>query len=82
MELSNTYATIDLDIIKQNYNNICKKAGTPVMAIIKADAYGHGAVEVAKALGNDCAFFGVSYVAEALELRRAGIVCPVLLWLP
>ena len=79
MELSNTYATIDLDIIKQNYNNICKKAGTPVMAIIKADAYGHGAVEVAKALGNDCAFFGVSSVAEALELRRAGIVCPVLL---
>ena len=79
MILSNTYAKINLDAIVGNYRRICQKAGTPVMAIIKADAYGHGAVPVAKALGSECPFFGVSSVAEAVELRRAGIDQPILL---
>ena len=79
MEFSNTYAKIDLDAIRSNYQNIYKKAGKPVMAIVKADAYGHGAVPVAKMLASECPFFGVSSVAEALELRRAGITQPILL---
>jgi len=79
MELSNTYAVIDLDVIRENYRNICQKAGVPVMAVIKADAYGHGAVPVAKALATQCPFFGVSSVAEAMELRKAGITTPILL---
>ena len=78
MELSNTYVKIDLDAIRENYRNLCQKAGVPVMAVVKADGYGHGAVAVAKALDN-CPFFGVSSVAEALELRTAGIKQPILI---
>ena len=78
MELSNTYVKIDLDAIRENYHNLCKKAGVPVMAVVKADAYGHGAVQVAKAL-EGCPYFGVSSVAEALELRSAGIQKPILI---
>ena len=79
MILSNTYAEIDLDAIRGNYLRICQKAGSPVMAVIKADAYGHGAVAVAKTLRSMCSFFGVSSPAEALELRRAGIAQPILI---
>lgn len=78
MELSNTYVKIDLDAVVENYRLLCRKAGVPVMAVVKADAYGHGAVPVAKAL-KECPFFGVSSVAEALELRNAGITQPVLI---
>ena len=78
MELSNTYVNIDLDAIRENYRRLCQKAGVPVMAVVKADAYGHGAVEVAKELEN-CPFFGVSSVAEAMELRNAGITTPILI---
>ena len=49
------------------------------MAIIKADAYGHGAVEIARHLDGDCAFFGVSSMLEALELRQAEIEKPILI---
>ena len=70
---------IDLDAIEQNYRNICRQANTKIMAIIKADAYGHGAVPVAKLLQEQCGFFGVSCMAEAQELRRAGIQTPILI---
>ena len=79
MELSNTYVKIDLDAILCNYRMLKKQAGVPVMAVVKADAYGHGAVPVAKALEAECDFFGVSSVAEAVELRNAGIQKPVLI---
>ncbi len=79
MEFSHTYTKIDLDAICSNYDHICQKAGKPVMAVVKADAYGHGAVMVAKALRSKCPFFGVSSVAEALELRQNGIETPLLL---
>ena len=80
MEFSNTYVKIDLDAIAENFRNICKKAGAPVMAVVKANAYGHGAVQVARLLARDAAFFGVSSTAEALELRRAGIEKPILIF--
>jgi alanine racemase len=79
MVFSNTYAKIDLDIIRENFSAIQAKAGVPVMAVVKADAYGHGAVHVARTLEADCAFFGVSSVAEAIELRQAGISKPILI---
>lgn len=79
MEFSNTYAKIDLDAIRDNFKAISRRANAPVMAVVKADAYGHGAVRVARVLEPDCAFFGVSSVAEAVELRQAGIVKPVLI---
>ena len=78
MEYSGSYAKIRLDILRQNYLAIRQKAGAPVMAIVKADAYGHGAVAVAKHLENDCDFFGVANAAEALQLRNAGIDTPIL----
>lgn len=79
MEYSNTYAKIDMDAIRENFRAIAERAGVQVMAVVKADAYGHGAVPVARMLERDCAAFGVSSVAEALELCRAGIKKPILL---
>lgn len=79
MNFDNTYVTVDLDIIAANFRAIREKAGVPVMAVIKADAYGHGAVPLAQLLQDSCAFFGVATMAEALELRKAGIHKPILL---
>ncbi len=74
-----TYAQIDLDAIAANMDAIQAKVKVPVMAIVKADAYGHGAVAVAGLLKDKCPFFGVSAMQEALELRRAGIQNPILI---
>ena len=79
MQFDNTYVTVDLDAIEQNIEAVGKRAGVPVMAVVKADAYGHGAVPVAKLLEDKCAFFGVSSISEALELRSAGIQTPILI---
>lgn len=79
MFLDNTQLIIDLDAIKQNVAAVRERSGTQVMAIIKADAYGHGAVQVAKNLLEDCSFFGVSSILEAMELRHAGIQTPILI---
>ncbi len=79
MNFDNTYLKIDLDAIDQNFENVRRKAGVPVMAIVKADAYGHGAVQIARLLQGKCAFFGVSSMLEAMELRRADIREPILI---
>ena len=73
------YAVVDLSAIEQNILAVQRRAGVPVMAVVKADAYGHGAVPVAKHLEDKCAFFGVSAMDEALELRQAGIRKPILI---
>ena len=75
----NTYVNIDLDVISRNLEAVQRKAGVPVMAVVKADAYGHGAVQVARQLQGKCAFFGVSSMLEALELRQAGMKEPILI---
>ena len=74
-----TRAIIDLDAVSSNFDAVRRKAGVPVMAVVKADAYGHGAVPVARLLEAQCAFFGVSSMSEALELRDAGITRPILI---
>ncbi len=79
MNCDNTYVQIDLDAIRDNLRSVRAKTGTDVMAVVKADAYGHGAVQVARHLEADCAFFGVSSVAEAMELRQAGLKKPILI---
>ncbi|MBQ4600294.1 MAG: alanine racemase [Oscillospiraceae bacterium] len=79
INFDNTYVKIDLDVIAANLDAVAKKAGVPVMAIVKADAYGHGAVQVARHLRSRCAFFGVSSMLEALELRQNGIDTPILI---
>lgn len=79
MDFDCTRVEIDLDTISENFDAIRAKAQAPVMAIIKADAYGHGAIPVARLLQDRCAFFGVSSILEALELRKAGLTIPILI---
>ena len=50
MNFDSTYVKIDLDAIAANFDAVALKAGVPVMAIVKADAYGHGAIQVARLL--------------------------------
>ena len=79
MNFDNTYVNIDLDAIGRNFEAVQEKTGTPVMAVVKADAYGHGAIQVAKFLQDKCSFFGVSSMLEAKELRQAGLHTPILI---
>ena len=77
------WAEIDLGALRRNMATIVKRTGpgTRVLAVVKADAYGHGAVPVARALaGRDGLWgFGVGDSQEALELRAAGITQPILI---
>lgn len=70
-----TFAEINLGALRANYRALSAYTnGASIMAVIKADAYGHGAVEVARALRQEgCAQFGVATVEEARELRVAGV---------
>ncbi len=70
-----TLVKIDLSNIKHNYNAFKKRAeGSIVAPVLKADAYGHGAVEIAKVLEEEGAdFFIVATTMEAVKLRKAGI---------
>ena len=79
MDFDSTRVKIDLDAIASNMDAIREKAGAPVMAVVKADAYGHGAVQVARLLQDKCAFFCVSSILEAMELRQAGLSTPILI---
>ena len=79
MNFDNTRVQIDLDRINANFDAVRKKVGVPVMAVIKADAYGHGAIQLSRQLERKCAFFGVSSMLEAMELRRSGILTPILI---
>jgi len=75
-----TWVTINLDAIKNNVRFILKRSKVQVMAIVKANAYGHGAVPVAQAaLEAGATWCAVARVNEALELRHAGLDCPILI---
>jgi len=78
LNFDSTFVRIDLDAIAANFDAVREKSGVSVMAVIKADAYGHGAIQVGRWLQNKCRFFGVSSVSEALELRRGGLRNPIL----
>ena len=74
--------TIDLDAIAHNYRLMQSRTDALILPVIKANAYGHGMVEVARVLeAAGCGGFAVADVAEALELRDAGIPAAVLAWL-
>ena len=76
-----TWAEIDLDALASNYHWVRERVGTgvKVMAVIKSDAYGHGAVSCARRLAAEGAeWFAVAMPEEGVELRRAGITQPVL----
>ena len=72
-------ALIDLQALRHNYQLARETTGAKALAVIKADAYGHGAVRVAQALESEADGFAVACIEEALELRQAGIRAPVLL---
>ena len=76
-----TWAEINLDALKNNIKNIKSyvKSGTKVMAVVKADAYGHGSPMAAKTLiQNGADYLGVAFIDEAKQLRDEGIDCPIL----
>ena len=79
------WCEIDLNAVRHNYRAIRDVAGSQVtlFAVVKADAYGHGAVQVARVLQYEgAAMFCVARVEEAVELREAGITTPLLILAP
>ena len=82
MEPKKTVAEIDLKAISHNLGVVRKKTGGKnVVAVVKADAYGHGAVSVAKHLiQKGVSTLGVAFTSEAIILREAGITCPILVF--
>lgn len=76
-------ARIDLGALAHNTGVVAARApGASVMAVVKADAYGHGLVPCAQtAIGAGASCLGVAFVEEALALRAAGLAVPVLAWL-
>ena len=76
-----TWAEIDLDALAANFHLVRELvgAGVKIMAVVKANAYGHGAVRCAQRLAGEGAdWFGVALPEEGIELRRAGIAQPIL----
>lgn len=73
------HALIDLDALRHNYRLAKSLGGRRALAVLKANAYGHGAVACARALADEADAFAVACIEEALELRAAGIQQPILL---
>ncbi|MEE8324241.1 MAG: alanine racemase, partial [Candidatus Humimicrobiaceae bacterium] len=82
-EKDKRYAWVEIDLANLDHNiKLIKSAGSiedaKIMAIVKADAYGHGAVEVSKqVLKSGASALGVALVEEGVKLRKAGIGAPV-----
>ena len=79
--MSDLWVEVDLDEVKHNYRQVLSALaeGSQIMAVVKGDAYGLGAVEVSKTLQEEgCKAFAVTTVAEALTLREHGITETIL----
>lgn len=75
-----TVARIDMEALRYNYRKASGlAAGARAMAVIKADGYGHGIRDVARALQDDAPKFAVACIEEALAIREAGVKVPVVL---
>jgi alanine racemase len=75
-------AVIDLGAIRRNVSRLRAGTSAEVMAVVKADGYGHGLVPAARAaLAGGATWLGVAFLEEAMALRAAGILAPVLSWL-
>jgi alanine racemase len=80
--MSRASAEINLSAIKQNFKAIKSRTTADVLAVVKADAYGHGLIPVSKALEEAGAdWFGTALLEEAINLRKAGILKPIISWL-
>jgi len=85
LEDSSTFLSIDLNAVLYNYNFFKSqvKPNTAILAVIKAFAYGHDAVSIAKKLEKEnIAYFAVAYIQEGIQLREAGIKTPILVLHP
>ncbi len=83
MDSYKTFAEIDLNALTRNLGIVKKKTGqkTYVLAVVKANAYGHGAVEVSRhLLKNGADMLGVAFTEEGILLRQAGIEAPILVF--
>ncbi len=72
-------ANIRLNHLRENYLNLKKMHGNKALAVLKANAYGHGAIECAKALEDIADGFAVATIEEALTLRQAGLSLPIVM---
>ncbi|CAN5323283.1 alanine racemase [soil metagenome] len=73
---------VDLDAVRDNVSALRERFGRPLLAVVKADAYGHGLLPCSRAaLDGGADMLGVAVVDEALALRAAGITAPILAWL-
>lgn len=73
---------IDLEVIAANYRTLKELTGGTVMAIVKANAFGHGMIEVSKKLESiNVDLLGTADLIEAMEIRAAGIKSPIMAWL-
>ncbi len=82
-EIERAWIEIDLGALQQNGATIARLAGVPLIPMVKADAYGLGAIPVARALESlDLWGFGVATVEEGAELRAAGIEKPIIVFTP
>lgn len=76
------FAFINYQNISENVSQICAVTKKPVMAVVKADAYGHGLIKSSEAaLAGGAQWLGVALLSEAIEIRKAGIAAPLLAWL-
>ena len=80
---ASAWVSIDLDAIRDNVAELVRRAApAQVLAVVTADAYGHGLVDSARAaLAGGASWLGVAQLAEALRLREAGVTAPLLTWL-
>ena len=75
-----THIKVDLEQIVHNYHQIQRCCQRPIMAILKANAYGHGIVEVARRLERESvSYFGLAYLEEGVLLRKSGVKTPILI---
>lgn len=76
-----TWVEINLDALESNYNAVREALpeNTKILAVVKANAYGHGAIGVAKFLEDKADYLAVAATDEALELRKNGVNCPILI---
>ena len=75
-------AVVDLSAIRDNVERFRQRVPQPILAVVKADAFGHGAVPVARAaVEAGATWLGVARADEALQLRAAGLSVPILTWL-
>ncbi len=82
VDLSKTFAEIYLNALSHNLGVVRKRTGDkPILAVVKADAYGHGAAEISKhLLQRGVSMLGVAFTNEAVSLRESGIKAPILVF--